>query len=126
MATIAKPEKTGTKVDTKFKSGAEWNGNANGRPKGSLSIVEAIKRELEKKPEGANGKTYLELLIQRIFKSAIQQGDVQMIKDIISRIDGLPKGSAPVIEAEAINFNVRFTDNIKQIEQIKEVTDGDN
>ena len=31
------PDETGQKVETKFKSGAEWKGNAAGRPKGSRS-----------------------------------------------------------------------------------------
>jgi len=39
------------KKDTKFKSGAEWTGNASGRPKGSISIKDKIRKHLENNPE---------------------------------------------------------------------------
>ena len=61
-----------------------------GRPKGSgISIVTEIKRKLQECPEGSKA-TYLELLINRIFKQAIQDGDASMIKDMINRVDGMP------------------------------------
>ena len=66
--------------------------NREGRPKGSgISITTAIKRELEKKPEGADKSTYLDLLVKRIMKKAIQEGDQQTIKQIWNYVDGLPK-----------------------------------
>ena len=34
------PDGTGKKVDTRFKSGAEWTGNAAGRPRGSRNKLE--------------------------------------------------------------------------------------
>ena len=34
-------DNTGPKVDTRFKSGAEWRGNAKGRPKGSRNKLNA-------------------------------------------------------------------------------------
>ena len=34
-----------------FKSGAEWNGNAKGRPKGSLSIKDLVRKHLESNPD---------------------------------------------------------------------------
>ncbi len=64
-----------------------------GRPKGSgVSITTEIKKKLEKIPTGQK-KTYLELLINRIFKQAIQDGDQQMIKNIWNYVDGMPKQS---------------------------------
>lgn len=33
------PDKTGKKLDTTFKPGAEWRGNAKGRPKGSRNEI---------------------------------------------------------------------------------------
>ena len=68
--------------------------NREGRPKGSgISITTAIKRELEKKPEGADKSTYLDLLVKRIMKKAIQEGDQQTIKQIWNYVDGLPHQS---------------------------------
>jgi hypothetical protein len=64
--------------------------NPDGRPKGSVSVVEAIKRKLEEiDPE--EKKTYLELFVNKVFKTAIKNGDVSMMRDIISRIDGMPR-----------------------------------
>lgn len=85
--------KTTEKTDEKqkpwlFKKGQ--SGNPNGRPKGSgISITTEIKKKLEESPEGQKA-TYLELLINRIFKQAIQDGDQQMIKNIWNYVDGMP------------------------------------
>ena len=66
------------------------SGNPNGRPKGSgISITTEIKKKLAEVPEGKKS-TYLELLIKRIFKQAIQDGDQQMIKNIWNYVDGMP------------------------------------
>jgi len=70
------------------------SGNPAGRPVGSVSVVEALRRELKKAADIPNNKekrTYLELLIKRILNKSIADGDVSMIKDIIDRIDGKPK-----------------------------------
>jgi hypothetical protein len=53
----AAPDNTDEKVDTRFKAGAEWKGNPNGRPKGSRNKVsEAFLRELYElwEKQGAN------------------------------------------------------------------------
>lgn len=65
------------------------SGNPNGRPRGSISIVEALKRKLEEVPEGKE-KTYLEYFIEQVMKKTIIEGDVQMMKDLINRVDGMP------------------------------------
>lgn len=68
------------------------NINRGGRPKGSgISITTAIKRELEKCPDGESKATYLDLLVKRIMKMAIQDGDNKTIKQIWNYIDGMPK-----------------------------------
>lgn len=74
------------------KTGKFLPGNpGGGRPPGSgLSITTEVKRKLEQVPEGQKA-TYLELLINRIFKQAIQDGDQQMIKQIWNYVDGLPR-----------------------------------
>ena len=66
------------------------SGNPNGRPVGSVSIVEGIKRKLME-IEPVNKKTYLELFLNTYFKNAIKEGDSQLIRDMINRIDGMPK-----------------------------------
>jgi len=64
--------------------------NREGRPEGSISVVSALKRELAKCPDGEK-KSYLELLVKRILKKGIVDGDASIIKDIINRVDGLPQ-----------------------------------
>lgn len=64
--------------------------NREGRPKGSLSVVAELKRQLEQCPEG-DKRTYLEILVKKVLKKGIVDGDVTMIKDIINRVDGMPQ-----------------------------------
>ena len=66
------------------------SGNPEGRPKGAgISITTEVKRKLAEIPEGQRA-TYLELLINRIMKQAIQDGDQQMITRIWNYVDGMP------------------------------------
>lgn len=76
---------------------AKGNPGGPGRPEGSVSVVEAIKRKLKEVPEGKK-KTYLEYLTDQIFKKAVIEGDVTMIKDLIDRVDGKP--AQPVTGAD--------------------------
>lgn len=70
-----------------------------GRPKGSgLSITTAVKAKLDEVPKGEK-KTYLALLIDKIFTQAIKEGNEQMIKQIWNYIDGLPQ--------QGIDLNVK-------------------
>jgi hypothetical protein len=72
------------------------SGNPNGRPPGSgISITTEIKKKLEECPEGQKA-TYLQLLINRILKQAIQEGDQQMIAKIWNYVDGMPRESVEV------------------------------
>lgn len=64
--------------------------NREGRPKGSISIVSALKRKLEEVPEGKT-KTYMEYLVDQVMKKTVIEGDVTMMKDIINRVDGMPQ-----------------------------------
>lgn len=61
--------------------------NPYGRPKGSYSIVELIKKKLQEIPEGKN-KTYGEYFVEQVMKKSITEGDVSMMKDLIDRVDG--------------------------------------
>ena len=78
------------KTYTDAKTGKFVKGNpGGGRPVGSVSIVEGIKKKLlEIEPE--NKKTYLELFLTRYFRKAIKDGNVGLIRDMINRIDGMP------------------------------------
>ena len=75
-----------------FQKGHDPNRHTGGRPEGSISVVSALKRELKKMPDESK-KTNLELLVARIVKLGVSEGDVRMIKDIIDRVDGKAKES---------------------------------
>lgn len=81
------------KTYTDKKTGKFVKGNpGGGRPPGSVSIVEGIKRKLLE-IEPANKKTYLELFLSKLFLKAIKEGNEQLMKDMINRVDGMPKQS---------------------------------
>ena len=79
------------KTYTDPKTGKFTKGNpGGGRPVGSVSIVEGIKKKLLE-IEPVNKKTYLELFLNTYFKNSIKNGDATLIRDMINRIDGMPK-----------------------------------
>lgn len=84
------PAQTGESRDEQGRFVPGFSGNPQGRPKGSVSIVGEIKRKLQEVPEGQQ-KTYLELLVNRILKAAIQDGNDQQIKNILQYVEGMPK-----------------------------------
>ena len=93
-----------------FKKGQ--SGNSKGRPKGSLSLVSLLKEELEKFIKTADKKervTYAKALIRKVLKKAIVDEDIQMMKDILNRVDGMPKQSVEV-ENEGLNVIISYAD----------------
>ena len=64
--------------------------NPNGRPKGSFSLVEMIKHKLQEIPEGKD-RTYAEYFVEQIMKKSVIEGDTSMMKDMINRVDGMPR-----------------------------------
>lgn len=81
------------KTYTDPKTGKFVEGNpGGGRPKGTVSVVSKIKSKLKKIPPGQK-HSYLTMLVERIFKKAIQDGDEQMLKLIVQYVDGMPKQS---------------------------------
>ena len=66
------------------------SGNPAGRPKGSFSLVEMIKKKLQEIPEGKD-KTYAEFFVEQIMKKSVIEGDTSMMKDMINRVDGMPR-----------------------------------
>lgn len=103
-------------ITGKFKEGNP----GGGRPKGSVSIVSAIKAKLEECPEGKE-KTYLYYLVEKIFKKAVIDDDVSMIKDIIDRVDGKPNF---LLEHKG-EINVNHIDEGQAIRIIKRRITGD-
>jgi hypothetical protein len=70
--------------------------NPFGRPPGTVSIVEALRRKLKEVPEGEDKRTYLEVFVDKLYEKTNQDGDVAMMKDLIDRIDGKPEQKVAV------------------------------
>ena len=81
------------------------SGNPNGRPKGSVSVVEGIRRKLLESPDGQK-RTYLDIFLERYFNQAIKKGDAQILKDIINRVDGMPTQSHELTGKDGEDFAV--------------------
>lgn len=94
-----------------FKSGDEWRGNPNGRPKGSVSITTLLREAANKKRLCTQGLpddlTAAEALAEAMYYHAIK-GNAAYAKEIIERLDG----KAPdVIEAvNRVRVEVEFVD----------------
>lgn len=81
------------KTYTDPKTGKFLPGNpGGGRPPGSFSLITILKEELQKVPEGQKHSAAY-LLVQRMLKSAISEGNDQQIKNILQYIEGMPKQS---------------------------------
>ena len=106
-----KQEKRGD-IETRFKKGQ--SGNPKGRPPGSVSITTEIKKRLQEMPNGQK-KTYLELLISRILKLGVVDGNEQMIKIIWNYVDGMPN---QLLEAD---INVVTSEANKAKEALKNI-----
>lgn len=98
MYTGGMAEITGQKLDTKFKSGDEWKGNPNGRPKGSISIVAKIKQKFEENPE------YFDEWVDELLK------DKNNRQAVMKQIDGMPKQSVDLEGSLIVNV-VNYADN---------------
>lgn len=66
--------------------------NRQGRPKGSFSLTEILRRELQNVPPEykSKKKTYAEILIKSILKKGIIDGDAKTQRLIMNYVDGLP------------------------------------
>ena len=106
-----KQEKRGD-IETRFKKGQ--SGNPKGRPAGYISITTEIKKRLQEMPNGQK-KTYLELLISRILKLGVVDGNEQMIKIIWNYVDGMPN---QLLEAD---INVVTSEANKAKEALKNI-----
>lgn len=118
------PEITGEKQkkDTRFKKGV--SGNPNGRPVGSVSIVEGIRRKLLEVEPGTK-KQYLELFLSSYFKNAIKDGDNQLMRDMINRIDGMPQQKTDLTTngKDLVVKTIMYGDNIPEQVSTEELPD---
>lgn len=89
--------------------------NPNGRPVGSVSIIAELKKQLDEiANEDPQKRTKLVLLVNRMLLKAINDGDTQMIRDIIDRVHG--KATQPI----DVNTDDKVWDKLGELEkQIK-------
>ena len=127
------------KEDTQWKPGQ--SGNPSGRPKGTVSIVEAIRRKLQKMPCNCGGtfrliktgknkgkykcnkcrtivekddaKRYVDFMVDKIFKKALIENDTRMMIDIVDRIDGKPKQGIE-LDDKRENKHIRVLEDIAE------------
>lgn len=85
---------------TQFKSGAEWRGNAKGRPKGTghVCLTTLLKRALADVQCGDNpnpgGRTSGECLVEAAIIHAVR-GNAAYFKEIFDRNDGKTPDAIP-------------------------------
>lgn len=91
MEKVKKPVVSGKKLAGTFVKG-DPRINLAGRPKGSVSIVEGIRQKLED-IDPKSKKKWLDLFLETLFQKAVREGNEQLMKDMINRIDGMPKQS---------------------------------
>lgn len=92
MESVKSTESTAKKLHpgVPFCKGIDPRRNLEGRPQGSVSIVESLKQKLsEIEPESK--RTYLDLFMETYLRKTIKGGDNKLIVDYINRIDGMPK-----------------------------------
>lgn len=68
--------------------------NPAGRPKGSFSLVEMIRKKLEEVDDtDTNKRTYAEILIAKIVEQGAKSTDTTTQKLIMNYLEGLPKAT---------------------------------
>ena len=119
---VENPSKNGDKRDNKgrFTAGNKYG---KGRPEGSLSLVSLLKEKLEKVPENER-LSFAEAVIEALVKKAIVSEDIGAIREILNRVDGMPKESID-IKGEGIPVAlVRFVGKDEKITDDNEDASG--
>lgn len=104
--------------DHLWKKGAA-SPNPNGRPKG-FSIVAHLKEMLKNVAPGEK-ESEATLITQKYIELA-KAGDTTILKDLINRVDGLPKGDLGLGEAGGVVFQVQLGSNPKKLKIINHET----
>lgn len=76
--------------------------NPNGRPPKEFSMTYALKEILSEKNPTTKIERYKELLNKAL--SMAMKGDGDMLKYLINRIEGMPKGSEAQVAVQVNNF----------------------
>jgi hypothetical protein len=74
-------------VTGRFRPG---NPGGPGKKPGTISLVELLKKKLLE-VEPTQKRTYASLFIEEVLAKALKKKDVVMMRDILNRVDGLPK-----------------------------------
>ncbi len=123
-----KPQNTGEnreeiKRDKKGRFVEGVSGNPDGKPKGAISLLAILKellQEMIKEKTSGEKKQKARALMEIYLKKAIADEDKDIIKDIINRIDGMPKQTIGFDPEDAITeLRVNIIRNKKDVERIK-------
>lgn len=92
-----------------FKPGAEWRGNANGKPKGARHFSTLIREAIQKVAEGDDEPADILIVKQLVDKA--KKGDLQAIDRVLDRTDGKAEQTIN-LEAD-VTINDGLTDEEK-------------
>lgn len=91
--------------------------NPNGRPKGTFSIVELLRRKIqEDMPKELSTReekiTWAERMVEVMLDKAVSKKDKDVIRDIINRIDGMPRQTVKnEFDDEVTEVEIKITKN---------------
>ena len=83
-----------------FKSGKDWNGNKNGRPKGSLSLLTILKNKLETMSPDQQ-RTAAEVFIENMVQDGLDGND-RVREMIMNYVEGKPVNRVEISEVDGL------------------------